>query len=67
MKISVPVSVSITWEEELVDNDRSNFYMRLTPRAVIKKIGGDDSIAKKVGEKVLENVSRSNKNIKVNK
>ena len=67
MKISVPVSVSITWEEELVDNDRSNFYMRLTPRAVIKKIGVDDSIPKKVGEKVLENVSRSNKNIKVKK
>lgn len=67
MKISVPVSVSITWEEELVDNDRSNFYMRLTPKAVIKKIGADDSMAKKAGEKVLDNVARSNKNIKVKK
>ncbi len=67
MKISVPVSVSITWEEELVDNDRSNFYMRLTPKAIIKKIGVDDSMAKKAAEKVLDNVARSNKNIKVNK
>lgn len=64
---SVGVTVSIDWEEELVDNDRSNFYMRLTPKAVIKKIGVDDSMAKKVGEKVLDNVARSNKNIKVKK
>lgn len=64
---SVGVTVSIDWEEELVDNDRSNFYMRLTPKAVIKKIGTDDSMAKKVGKTVLDNVARSNKNIKVNK
>lgn len=64
---SVGVTVSIDWEEELVDNDRSNFYMRLTPKAVIKKIGADDSMAKKVGKTVLDNVARSNKNIKVNK
>lgn len=67
MKISVPVSVSITWEEELVDNDRSNFYMRFTPRATIEKIGATDGIAKKVGQQILEDVARSNKNIKVNK
>lgn len=64
---AVGVTVSIDWEEELVDNDRSNFYIRLTPKAVIKKIGVDDSTAKKVGKTVLDNVARSNKNIKVNK
>ena len=67
MKISVPVSVSITWKEELVDNDRSNFYMRLTPTAVIKKIAIDEGVAKKIGNTVLDGVAAASKNIKVNK
>lgn len=67
MKIPVPIRVSIDWTEELVDNDRSNFYMRLTPHAVIRKVDVNDEIAKKVGQQILENVSKGNKNIKVKK
>lgn len=67
MKVSVPVRVSIDWHEELVDNDRSNFYMRFTPRATIEKIGTTDGIEKKVGKKILEDLAAGSKNIKVNK
>ena len=65
MKISVPVAVSITWKEELVDNDRSNFYMRFTPQAVIKKIVADEDEAKKIGRAVLDEAAARNKNVKV--
>ena len=52
--IATDVEVNIKWEEELVDNERSNFYVRLKPHATLKKLSAMDAAGNIIGRKFLE-------------
>lgn len=56
--VSTAVEVSIKWEEELVDNDRSNFYVRLSPIATLKKTAVYDASGKQVMEDFLDEAKK---------
>lgn len=67
--LSTEVEVSINWKEELVDNDRSNFYVRLSPVATLKKTAVYDASGKQVMESFLDEAKKDlkgkYKNLKV--
>ena len=52
--VSTEIQVGISWEEELVDNERSNFYVRLKPRASLKKIRSIDAAGHTIGETIVD-------------
>ena len=57
------VKVSITWEEELVDNDKSNFYVRLKPKLTYRLFGANDmakSLARTALDQIVKGVKSKN-------
>lgn len=59
--VSTEVEVSINWKEELVDNDRSDFYVRLSPVATLKKTAVYDASGKQVAESFLKETKQEMK------
>ena len=58
-------TVSITWREELVDDER-NFYVKLSPD-VKYELSDIKNTQDKVADKILKELQKASKNIKVNK